>query len=199
MKIPVFIQYDTMDCGPSCLLMISRYYGKKYSLSTIRELCYVSRSGVSLLGLNEAAKTLGYSARSVQLNFEYLSQNVQFPCIVHWNENHFVVVYKITPKFVYIIDPGCGKIRLTHKDFLRSWASINEDEGFALLLEPTEKFYQKQDDRTDKFDIKLILNYVAPHKKAIFLLLMFQFGQKMQNLIVFTVLCLTIKLSKQKK
>jgi len=150
--------------------MISRYYGKKYSLSTIRELCYVSRSGVSLLGLNEAAKTLGYSTRSVQLNFEYLSQNIKFPCIVHWNENHFVVVYKITPKYVYIVDPACGKMRLTHKDFFQSWASVNEEEGFALLLEPTEKFYQKQDDRADKFDIKLILNYVSPHKKAIGLL-----------------------------
>lgn len=170
MKIPIFIQYDTMDCGPSCLLMISRYYGKKYSLSTIRELCYVSRSGVSLLGLNEAAKTLGYSTRSVQLNFEYLAQNVKFPCIVHWNENHFVIVYKITPKYVYIIDPSCGKMHLTHEDFLQSWASLKGEEGFALLLEPTEKFYQKQDDRADKLDIKLILNYVSPHKKVICLL-----------------------------
>jgi len=150
--------------------MTSRYYGKKYSLSTIRELCYVSRSGVSLLGLNEAAKALGYSTSAVQLNFEYLSQNVKFPCIVHWNENHFVVIYKITPEYVYIVDPGCGKMRLTHKDFLQSWASINEEEGFALLLEPTDEFYQKQDDRTYKFDIKLILNYVSPHKRAIGLL-----------------------------
>ena len=199
MKIPIFIQYDTMDCGPSCLIMISRYYGKKYSLSNIRELCYVSRSGVSLLGLNEAAKTLGYATRSVQLNFEYLFENVKFPCIVHWNENHFVVVYKITPEYVYIVDPSCGRMRLTHKDFLQSWASLNGEEGFALLLEPTEKFYQKQDDRADKLDIKLILNYISPHKKAIGLLFILMLaGSGIQLILPFLTQALVDKGINQK-
>jgi ATP-binding cassette subfamily B protein len=173
--------------------MISKYYGKKYSLSTIRELCYVSRNGVSLSGLNEAAKSLGYAAQPAQLNFEYLSQHVKLPCIVHWNENHFIIVYKITPKYVYVVDPGCGKIRLLHKDFLQSWASVNE-KGFALLLEPTAQFYQKQDDRTDKFNIKLILNYIFPHKKAIFyLFILMLIGSGIQLILPFLTQALVDK------
>ena len=92
---PHYTQLDMMDCGPSCLRMISKYYGKSYSLQTLRDKCYISREGVSMLGISEAAESLGFKTMGVKISFEQLVEEVQLPCILHWNQNHFVVCYKI--------------------------------------------------------------------------------------------------------
>lgn len=95
-----------MDCGPSCLRMISKYYGKSYSLQTLRDKCYISREGVSMLGISEAAESLGFKTMGVKISFEQLVEEVQLPCILHWNQNHFVVCYKIkkrTERSSYIL------------------------------------------------------------------------------------------------
>lgn len=84
-----------MDCGPTCLRIIAKYYGKNYSLQTLREKCHVSREGVSLLGISDAAETIGFRTIGVKISFRQLCEDARLPCIVHWNQKHFVVVYKI--------------------------------------------------------------------------------------------------------
>ena len=98
MRFPFHKQLDTMDCGPSCLQMIAEYYGQYYSLQTLREKAYLTRNGVSLRGINSAAKSIGFQTKSLRINWIQLSEQVKFPCIVHWDDNHFVVIYSIRRK-----------------------------------------------------------------------------------------------------
>jgi bacteriocin-processing peptidase. Cysteine peptidase. MEROPS family C39 len=103
-------QYDAADCGAACLKNISRYYGKIYSLQTFRELSHVTREGVSLLGVDEAAAAAGFITKRVKINFEYLKSEARLPCIVHWEQNHFVVVYKIQKRLGVYLRP-CNRTR----------------------------------------------------------------------------------------
>lgn len=95
MSFPYYSQLDSMDCGPSCLRMIAKYYGKTYTLQTLRERCFITREGVSMLGISNAAETIGFRTIGVRITFEQLSQETALPCILHWNKNHFVVCYRI--------------------------------------------------------------------------------------------------------
>ncbi|MBP1631535.1 MAG: peptidase transporter, partial [Bacteroidetes bacterium] len=154
-----------MDCGPTCLRMIAAHYGKVFSLEGLRERSGITREGVSMLGLSEAAEQLGFRTVGVKTTFEELME-APLPCIVHWNQAHFVVVYKAPqpPKgvkrfspfggvrggFVYIADPAVGEIKLTREEFFRSWISTKEngnDVGVALILEPTPEFYKQEDEK----------------------------------------------------
>lgn len=92
MSFPSFIQLDAMDCGPTSLKMIAQFYGKYYSLQNLRERCHISREGVSLLGISDAAESIGFRTTGVKIYWEQLRDEVNLPCIVHWNHNHFVVV-----------------------------------------------------------------------------------------------------------
>ncbi len=95
MSFPYYSQLDSMDCGPSCLRMIAKYYGKTHTLQTLRERCFITREGVSMLGISNAAETIGFRTIGVRITFEQLSQEAALPCILHWNKNHFVVCYRI--------------------------------------------------------------------------------------------------------
>ena len=95
MKFPHYRQLDAMDCGPTCLRMVARYYGRSYTLQTLRQLSFITREGVSMLGLSEAAEHIGFRTQGVRVSFEQLVEDVPLPCILHWNQNHFVVCYKI--------------------------------------------------------------------------------------------------------
>ena len=92
---PVYTQLDRMDCGPTCLRMIAKYYGRVYSLQTLRDKAFISRSGVSLLGISEAAESIGFRTTGVKITFEQLVDDFPLPCILHWNQQHFVVCYRI--------------------------------------------------------------------------------------------------------
>lgn len=94
-RFPFYKQLDAMDCGPSCLRMIAKHYGKTYSLQTLRDRCFITRLGVSLLGISDAAESLGMRSTGVIADFESLESEVPLPCIAHWKQQHFVVVYKI--------------------------------------------------------------------------------------------------------
>jgi len=94
------VQNDQMDCGPACLSMISLYYGKDFGLQYLRDKSFITREGVSLLGISEAAERIGFKHISAKLNTENF-QNELLPCILHWNQNHFVVLYKIFKKYFY--------------------------------------------------------------------------------------------------
>lgn len=164
-------QHDQMDCGPACLAMVSSYYGKEFGLQYLRDKSFITREGVSLLGISEAAEKIGFKHFSAKLNTEDF-QNELLPCILHWNQNHFVVLYKIsknifTGKPVYkIADPGHGFISLSEEKFKKSWLSDGE-KGVALFLEPTEEFYKQEPSHEEKLSIKYLLNYLKPHRNQI--------------------------------
>lgn len=143
MKFPSYIQYNVKDCGPSCLRIISKFYGKEYSLSYLRELCQVSREGTSIVYMSEAAKSLGYSTSFENIQWEELKVRCkEFPCIVHLRQNHFVVLYNIDNSSegkVYISDPAIGLLTYNKTTFINSW--LGEDNcGVVLFLKPSPQF-----------------------------------------------------------
>lgn len=166
-------QHDSMDCGPACLQMVSKHHGKKYRLTTLREKCYITRDGVSLLGISDAAEAIGFKVLGVQLSFNQLSEQAPLPCIVHWNQRHFVVVYDIRKRhgkeMVYIADPAHGKIKLTKEEFMKSWlaGNANLDTGICLLLEPTDQFYQQPGEPPPQSKFKFLIPYLKPRHKAL--------------------------------
>jgi len=116
-SFPFYRQLDSMDCGPTCLKMIAKYYGKYYPIEILREKSQLSRDGVSLYGIAEAAESIGFTTIAAKVNFNQLINDVTLPCIVHWKQNHFIVVYKIRKNKVYVADPAVGKYILSKKIF----------------------------------------------------------------------------------
>ena len=163
-----------MDCGPACLGMIAAHYGKRFSISHLREICFISRDGVSVLGISEAAEELGFRTLAVQIPYDVSNddpseaslQEVPLPCIVHWQQYHFVVVYKVTKTKVWIADPGKGKIVLDRKSFEKSWLSHNGN-GIALLLETTPDFYLQEGSKTKKTGFGFLFSYIRPYRGLI--------------------------------
>lgn len=155
-----------MDCGPSCLTMISNHFGKKYDLSYIREKCYLTRNGVSLLGISQCAVELGFNSTALKLTFQDLFE-ISLPCILHWNRAHFVVLYKIQQKFgknfFYIADPAHGYIKLNEKDFLSNWNTSGINKGVCLVLQPTSLFYENTIPE-HRNDYRFLLNYLKPFR-----------------------------------
>jgi len=172
MPFPHYRQLDAKDCGPTCLRMVAKHYGKNYSLQTLRERSYITREGVSLLGISEAAESIGMRSMGVRIAWEQL-QETPLPCIVHWNQNHFVVVYNITTgkkQKVQVADPGQGLITFTKQEFLKGWLSTRteaEDRGIVLLMEPTPQFYEAEDEKHDKTGFRFLFSYLTPHRKLI--------------------------------
>ena len=172
-KFPHYKQLDSMDCGPTCLRMIARYYGKSYSLQYLRTRSYITRAGVSMLGISEAAENIGFRTKGYRLTWEELRDEVPFPCIVHWKQRHFVVVYDIKKKrngeLVYVADPAIGLLKYTKEEFLKCWlSSTHEGEriGTALLLETTPEFYQLgEEDIQKKLTFRYLLGYLRPYQK----------------------------------
>ncbi len=167
MTFPSFKQLDSMDCGPTCLRMIAKYYGKSYSLQGLREKSFITRKGVSLLGISEAAENIGFKSVGVKISYEQLTEEAILPCIVHWKQRHFIVVYKIKKGHMLVADPAHGLIKYTEEEFLKGWLSTksdDEEKGIALLLEPTADFYTQEGEKTDKTHFTFLLNYLRPHK-----------------------------------
>ncbi|OQP63425.1 ABC transporter ATP-binding protein [Niastella vici] len=165
---PFFKQLDAKDCGPTCIRMIARFYKKDYPLSYIRDLCNIGKEGVSVLGINNAAEQLGFNSVALKASFSVLEKQIQLPCIAHWKQNHFVVVYKITQKHVYIADPEQGKQKLNRQEFLNGWASgkeHGEDFGILIVLEPTTVFYEKDLETPKTSQIKTGYRYLLVHFK----------------------------------
>jgi ATP-binding cassette subfamily B protein len=176
-----------MDCGPTCLRIVSSYYGKSFSLQYLRDKSYISREGVSLLGISDASEEVGFRTKGFKLSWEQLKSEVTLPVIVHWNQNHFVVVYKIKKKKsfffkkdssstdnyeVYVSDPAKGLLKYSESEFLKFWLSASgekQDYGVALLLEPTPEFYSQKevDDNSTMVGFLNLLNYLRPYKKFI--------------------------------
>ncbi len=185
-------QLNAMDCGPTCVRMVAKYYGKHYNADTLRNMAGFSKEGVSLLGISETAEKIGFRTRGVQLTMQQLHE-VALPCILHWNQNHFVVAHpKSFPKGrtlgnffsnreIEIADPAQGMIKMSVKDFKKHWLSSppsgelegatsspsGEPEGavgIALLLEPTPAFYNEEGEKERKLSWKLVLQYLTQSK-----------------------------------
>ncbi|MFH1160915.1 MAG: cysteine peptidase family C39 domain-containing protein, partial [bacterium] len=172
-RFPFSRQLDMMDCGPACLQMIARFHGKNYSLSTLRDLSHITRDGVSMLGISDAAEAIGFRTMGVKITYEELLGEAPLPCIIHWEQNHFVVLYRIRQKngkdYLYIANPAIGKGVLRKEHFLQKWMAgageTEEQKGIALLLEPTPEFAAKKDETTSTSRLRFIFSYLKPHRK----------------------------------
>ena len=185
MVFPSFTQHDAMDCGPTSLRIIAQHYGRHYSLQTLRERCHISREGVSLLGISDAAESIGFRATGVKITWEQLREKAILPCIVHWNQQHFVVVYKIVKIHndweIHISDPAAGLLKYREAQFLKYWlhgdcksptisdnsglASFAEARlGIALLIEPTPQFYKEMGDEDKRLKFSGLVQYLRPYR-----------------------------------
>lgn len=168
-KVKDVRQLNNMDCGPSCLLFISQYHGKKYPLNYLRELCQISRQGVSLKGINVGAISIGFNTLPTTLSIEKLIEMKPFlPCILHWDQNHFVVLKKIDKikynVFFTIMDPRIGSVKLPVVDLEKSWLSAS-GKGTALFVNTSEIFYNKEIPKVEQVKWISLLKYLKPHKR----------------------------------
>ncbi len=163
-NFPFLAQHDSSDCGPACLHMVSKFYGKQYSLKELRSKCNITKNGVNLLGISYASKLIHLNNVSVRLSYEELKKKAIFPAIAHWQQNHFIVVYKIKKNKVYVADPAIGKIKYNKEEFLKGWYNKEDKKGICLLLEPTEKFFQFKEEHKSKANFRSLLYFTNQYK-----------------------------------
>ncbi|MCO6476505.1 MAG: peptidase domain-containing ABC transporter [Phaeodactylibacter sp.] len=169
-KFPFYQQLDAMDCGATCLRMISRHFGRYYSLEYLRELTYMGKQGVTLLGISDAAEHIGLQSLAVKTTYGRLARDIPMPCIAHWRQEHFVVVYKVNKHYAWIADPASGKFKLTREEFLENWISDTEegeDLGVLLLLETTPEFFAREGEATDKSGFGYVFSYFKKYRPLI--------------------------------
>ncbi|MCK8481930.1 peptidase domain-containing ABC transporter [Psychroserpens algicola] len=172
-KFPHYKQYDSKDCGPTCIKIISTYYGKTIPIQQLRSISETTRQGSSLLRLSSTFEKLGFRTLAVKIPLEEMSE-MPLPCILHWNKNHYVVLYKIKNGIYHISDPAFGLLKYTKEEFLKHWignnASDNTVEGIALLIETTPKFYvddNEEEDNENKLGFAFLSKYVLRYKRFI--------------------------------
>ncbi|MDP2338245.1 MAG: peptidase domain-containing ABC transporter [Bacteroidota bacterium] len=187
-KFPFFKQYDAMDCGPACLRMIAAFYGKTYSLQKLRDLAHITREGVSLLGLSEAAETIGFRTIGARITLEQLMEAPK-PCVVHWDQDHFVVVYNYRKGRISVSDPAFGLVEYTEAEFKKHWLATvrqGEQKGICLLFEPTPKFFELEGETINRGNFKFLLKYLKPHRRLVIqLVLGFFVGSLIQLIFPF--------------
>jgi ATP-binding cassette subfamily B protein len=168
-KFPNYKQADSKDCGPTCLKIIAKHYGKTINIQELRDFSETTREGSNLLFLSDAAEKIGFRTLGVKLNLKSLEE-VPLPCILHWNKEHYVVLYNVKKGRYFISDPGFGLIEYNESDFIKFWIGNNADdttqEGIALLLEATPKFFQSEFDKEENkgFGFGLLSQYVLRYK-----------------------------------
>ena len=190
-KITIIHQHDSMQCGIACLQMVCKYFGREYTLDSLSKLCFATAEGVSLLGINEAANTLGLHTTCARATTMVLGK-VPLPCILHWNQNHFVVLYKVKKgKNFYVADPGKGLVVYTLEEFKQHWISTSsngEDKGIAMFLETTPAFFtykmEGEENIKEKRSFRFLFGYVKKYRKY--------FGQIILGLIVGSLLQLVL-------
>ncbi len=165
---PSFLQMDQMDCGPTCLRMIAQHHGRSFSAEHLRERSAITRQGVSLAGISEAAESIGMDALAVEVPYETLRDEAPLPAIAHWRQRHFVVVYAVKSDTVHVADPGFGLIKYSREEFCRGWLGLrptNQGKGLLLLLEPTPAFYEIEVlDPIRRSGLSLLMPYFRPYR-----------------------------------
>lgn len=183
MAFTFFPQLDAMDCGPTCLRMIAKHYGKFFSVKTLRERCFITRQGVSMLGISQAAEALGFRTLGVKLSFRQLEEEMVMPCVAHWRQSHFVVVYKIererknplafwrpAEKRIHVADPERGIVKYKADEFKAGWVTTveqGEGVGHCLALEPTPEFYRQEGEPKSAASFTTLFNYLKPYKQLV--------------------------------
>jgi ATP-binding cassette subfamily B protein len=171
-SFPFYKQPDSKDCGPTCLKIIAKHHGKTLNIQTLRSLSETTREGSNLLTLSDAAEKIGFRTLGVKLSLKKLKE-APLPCILHWNNNHYIVLYKIKKNKYYVSDPAHGLLEYNEEEFLKFWIGNNAtnetEEGIALLLEPTPIFYKNEWDNDDKktFGFALLTKYIIPYKSFV--------------------------------
>lgn len=175
MKIKTYYQLDKKDCGPTCIRIIANYYGRHFSLDYLRKKCFITREGVSMLGMSDAIEQIGMNSLCAKITIDQLADEIILPCILHWTQNHFVVCYKVSGKKdklkFHIIDPEIGKVTYNLKEMQRYWISgIIEGEkiGIAMQVTPSHRFYETKDvEENTKKAISNFVGYIIPYKRQI--------------------------------
>ena len=188
-SFPHFRQMDSFDCGATCLQMIAKYYGKNYSQRTLREYSFISREGSSLMGVCDAAEKIGFRTTGVKTSLRYLQERVTLPCMLHWNQNHYVVLYRIRKKrketIYHVADPASYLVKFSEKEFKSHWLSTKQNDnerGIVLMLQPDTNFYLQEDER-DKVRVRGIshfFRYLIPYK--------WQLGQIVTCMVMYMIL-----------
>ena len=185
------IQSDSMMCGITCLQMVCKHFGREVSLRTLSKLCVATSEGVSMLGVNEAANKLGLRTMCARTDFDTLSK-ATLPCVLHWNQNHFVVLYKVRKgRIFYVADPGKGLVKYNLEEFGKHWvstASQGEEKGIAMFLVPTLEFYSHKVDNEEEDgsprSFQFLFGYIKQYRKY--------FGQIVLGLLVGSLLQLIL-------
>lgn len=191
-KFPIVHQHDAMDCGAACVKMIAKFYGKDFSLPHLRKMCYTVKDGVSLMSISDTLEFLGFKTIGGKITLENLTSKALLPCILHWNSDHFVVLFSIERNkfkkgYLFTIgDPNLGIITLTEEEFKKSWLSVlskGEEKGVVLLMEPTQKFYETKEVIEKSGTLEFLFSYFIKYKKFFFQLILGLFAGSILMLI----------------
>ena len=178
-KFPFYKQLDGMDCGPTCLRMIAKHYGKSFSVQQLRERSFIQRTGVNLLGISEAAASIGLRTTGIRTTIDRLKEQSKLPCILHWNQEHFVVLYRIERRkgrtYFYIADPAYGLLKYEETELKKCWISTTLgglEKGIAMLVDVTPQFYETEPIKYEKLSLWYLLHYVRPYRRAMLQLML---------------------------
>ncbi|GIM53156.1 ABC transporter ATP-binding protein [Capnocytophaga cynodegmi] len=166
-KFPFFRQLDYRDCGPTCLRMIAKYHGKTFSREFLRDKAGITRTGVNMAGIADAAESIKMRTMGMVISIESLVEEAPTPFIVPWRQKHFVVVYQTSKKKIYVADPAQGLLEYSHQDFVKAWTTSTDQTGFVLLLEPGANFYDQKDSQEKEKGFSILFPYLKPYKKLI--------------------------------
>lgn len=166
-NFPNYRQLDQMDCGPACLKIVTKHFGQEYNLEYLRKISHQQKGGVSMAGLSEALGTIGIEAIGIRSDLMELVRDVPLPAIAHWDNNHFVVVYQTSKKFIYVSDPAVGLIKYRHSEFIEKWSGKRNGEGILLLLEPNHNFNSVPHQDNERTGLAYLYKYLLPFKSYI--------------------------------
>lgn len=165
-RFPVEYQMDSQDCGPACLKIIAKHFGKFYSLQSLRDKCGITKEGVSLLDLSTGAESIGLRTLAIKCTIDDVVNSVPFPAIIFWKDSHFVVVYYANKKYIWVSDPAKGRIKYTHEEFKKGWYQKGAKQGVLLAIEPTAEFKDSKAEREQrKNTFSSILKYFTPYQR----------------------------------
>ena len=188
MSFCFYRQHDAMQCGIACMAMLCKFYGRVYSCENLSHRCAITNEGVSMQALKQLAEALGFDVLCGKASV-YQIKDINYPCILHWNQNHFVVLYKVKKNRFHIADPGKGLVKYNLEEFAKHWVSTqsgSEEKGIAMFLEPTPAFYEKKMDEEPKEErsFKFLFGYIKQYRKY--------FGQIVLGLLVGSLLQLIL-------
>ena len=170
MSFYFYRQHDAMQCGIACMAMVCKYYGRIYSFENLSNICSITNEGVSMQALKQLAEALCFDVLCGKASL-YQIKDINYPCLLHWNQNHFVVLYKVKKgKTFYIADPAKGLVKYNLEEFKKHWVSTqsgDEEKGIAMFLEPTPEFYEKKMDEEPKEErsFKFLFGYIKQYRK----------------------------------